>query len=192
MTKNVTKVTKVTKVNKTQTRTMGYPKSIDLYKIDQKVTVRKPRAKAEGKNTAIHFVSEITDKTMLPKVKEFIKHVYTDIKELNFLQKDMGFLISDIYGKDNGVNTSVDVNNGRIFFTWVYVPFIAEKDKKESHLPKSIKQNIFPYDIFYLRQTISDSDCKGILSWLRKKIDAHVYVRHPFETPLLPYDIKVV
>lgn len=183
-----------------------YPKLIDLYKTGQKVTLRKPRhGKTEtndpkSHSPPIHFVSEVYDKNMVAKVKEFTKHIFTDIRELNYLRKDMGFLISDLYGgTEHSTNMAFDVNKGRIFFTWVHIPYMygdvsscpSSPPPSFPRLPKSIQSDIFPFDIFYLRQPISDADCKTILSLLKKKIDAQVYVRYPHEIPQLPFNISV-
>lgn len=166
-------------------------KTVIVYKIDKRVTIRKPRAKDEY----VSFTVEVDegkigkDGVSLSKAKNFVKHIVTDIKELNFLKNDMGFLMSEIYGPDHSTDVNVDVYEGKLFYIWVYLPF--RKHAGRNTLSKDLQKEIFPFDIFYIRRDLSTADCKNIINLLRRDIDAFVYVRQIDETPILPYDVRV-
>lgn len=182
--------------NKTATTSRGgkvapKKKLVTIYKTDKKVTIRKPRAKDEY----VTFTVEVDegkaskDGVSLVKAKNFVKHVVTTVKDINFLKNDMGFLMSEIYGADHSTDASIDVYTGKVFYIWVYLPF--KKQTGRNTLPKEIC-NIFPFDIFYMRQNLSALDCKNIVDLLRRDLDAFVYVRDLDEQPpIAPYNVHV-
>ena len=164
----------------------AYPlqKSITLYKIGEKVTIRKPRAR----EAHIQFRVEPTPGMTLTKVKQFVKYVVTDVKELNFLKNDMGFLLAEIYGKDHSVDLSIDVSEGTIFYIWAYLPF---KDPDSQMPPNDIQKQVFPFDVFYIRERLSEADCKSIQTILKRDIETQVHVRSVGELPKIPFVIRV-
>jgi len=198
MTKDKSKVTTSTKVMSSTASTVpviSKKKTVVIYKSDKKVTIRKPR---KG-DVFVSFNVEIDEKPVkgsakkddvatLAKVKNFVKHIVTDVKELNFLKNDIGFLMSEIYGPDHSTDTNVNVYNGRVFYIWVHLPYMKTAGSRLT-LPKNIQKDVFPYDLFYIRQDISDADCKNILNLLRRDIDAFVYVRDLQEFPDLPFNV---
>ena len=131
-------------------------KSVTLYKVNGKVTVRRPGAK----ESYVQYVVEQTSGTTLTKMKQFVKYIINDIKELNFLKNDMGFLMSEIYGKEHSTDTNIDVNHGKIFYFWVYLPL--DDVKNSNSTSSSVQRDVFPFDIFYIRQKLSEVDCKSI------------------------------
>jgi len=160
-------------------------KEVTLYKTQDKVTVRKPR-----KDAYISFSVQSTPSTSITKIKQFVKHIITDIKELNYLKNDMGFAMEEIFNEDHSTDTTIDLRKGKIFYIWVFLPFVPEKGAKNT-LPKEVQQEIFPYDIFYIRQPLTNSECKNIQYSFKRDIDASIQVRSLGETPEIPFDIKV-
>lgn len=160
-------------------------KTIVLYKINDKIYNRKPRTK--DKYIQFHVSSP---NASLAKVKNFVKYVITDIKELNFLKNDMGFLMELVYGENHSTDLSINVLTGKIFYIWVYIPYIKDTNEKGT-LPTNIHSEIFAFDIFYIRRHLSDNDCQGIQNILKRDIQANVFVRNINETPTLPFPITV-
>src|SRR6476469_3481160 len=78
------------------------PKQYVVYKSGDKITVRKPR-----KDPYIPFVVQPTSQNSITKIKQFIKHVVTDIKELNFLKNDMGFAMEENFGDDHSTDPTI-------------------------------------------------------------------------------------
>lgn len=163
-------------------------KTVIIYKCDKKVTIRKPRAKDEHISFTVDVDESSKDAASLAKVKNFVKHIVTDVKELNFLKNDMGFLMSEIYGPDHSIDANVDPYSGKMFYIWVHLPFKTHHGRNT--FPRHLQKDIFPFDIFYMRQDLSTVDCKNILNLLRRDIDAFVYVRQLDEEPILPYNVK--
>src|SRR5690348_5097987 len=65
-----------------------------------KITIRRPRESSD------YISFTITDSTRLSgnKIKTFLKYLITDIRELNFLKNDVGFLLNELYGEEHSID----------------------------------------------------------------------------------------
>lgn len=158
-----------------------------FYKSGKKITIRKPRS-------MINFIPFIASYAKTKgmnnnTVKNFLKHVVTDVKELNFIKNDVCFLMNEMYGKDL-VNCVVPYTDGIIFYIWVYLPYSFDMSKYSS--TKDIRDKVFPFDLFYARKNITEKDCKKIEEILLKDVDVKLYHRKPMQTPVLPFEIKAI
>ena len=157
-------------------------KVITLYKKDNKITTRKPKKVQEF----IPF--SVPSKSSLNSVKTFLKYVITDIKELNLVKNDVCFLINEIFGrleKDHTTNTEVMINDGIIFYVWVYLPY--EYNLNQFETPHSVREDIFPFDLYYVRQNMSHTGIKQIQDILRNEVNIHVRTRRPGENIMIPH-----
>ena len=145
-----------------------------------KITIRKPRANSDY---IAYTVNESSVSSA--KVKNFLKYIITDVKELNFLKNDVGFLLNELYGEDHSTDRSVPVEDGRIFFTWVYLPYFSNSGTNT--LPRDIRTNIIPFDLAFIRKKITNVECERlIMHRLKTEVNVLIHVRHPFEKPTVP------
>jgi hypothetical protein len=152
------------------------------YKVNGKITTRKPKKLAN-----IAFQVENVDGA---KVKNFLKHIITDINEINFLRNDVGFLLNDLYGNEHSVDSNVPVDDGRIFYAWVYLPYVSGGNK--NGLPLDVRKNVFSFDLSYVKRRMTNAECDHVVDVLKREVDVFVYVRRPFETVVPPFSVHVV
>jgi hypothetical protein len=157
-------------------------KSGKLYKDvkSKKVTVKKP-----NHDEYITFTYNQKENTRL--LKTFVKYIVTDVREVNLLKNDMGFLINEIYGQqDYMTNLTVPVEDGTVFYVWTYLPYNWDENVST---PADIKTEIFAFDLFYIRLPLSMGETKNIITFLKDQVDAKVYTRKVGDAPQLPFDV---
>ena len=153
-----------------------------LYKNDKKITIRKP------KNVEDYTIFTSTSRDSLQPMKNFLKYVITDVRELNLLKNDLCFLINEIFerlGKDHATDISVDVESGVIFYVWVHLPY--KWNTLQFPTPDSIREEIFPFDLFYVRQKMSNMEIKQIQDILKQQVDVTIHSRRPGEMAVSPF-----
>jgi len=146
------------------------------YRVDDKLTTRKPR------RNHVTFRVKSVGSTNSTNVKNFLKHVLIDIKEINFLRNDVGFMLHDKYGDDHSATSIVPIEEGRIFYSWVHLPY----SELNNTLPEDVGATVFAFDLAYVRRLMTNAECENIINVLKKEVDVHVYVRRPFEEAVLP------
>jgi len=178
-------VVPVVRTRNSERQTMNVTPKVNLthlYKSDKKVTVRRPRSK---NNNCVQFDLDSTDRSVIARAKQFLKYVAVDVKELNFIRNQIGFLLTDIYGDDHSDNLDTDVYDGRMFYVWTFLPW-ENAQAGESRLPHSIRHDIFPFDVTFVKRPLSNLDCKTIVNILKRDLDVSVHVRRIHQSPQLP------
>lgn len=105
-------------------------------------------------------------------VNKFFKTIIFDIKEINLVKNDIGFLLKDIYPMLNSLNIELDFAKGRIFYCWV-----------------CLKTQIFAFDLMYLRKDLKESEIKNILNTIKLN---SLYCRKVYEKPVLPFNLTPI
>jgi CRISPR/Cas system-associated protein Csx1 len=144
-----------------------------LYKVKDKVYLRKPK----GVEDVVEFTAD-TESHAISYIKHFIEKIITDSTELVYIKNDIGFTLSEIYGENHSIDTTIPLYKGCIFYVWVYLPY-------ESKSTTSYNV-IFPYDLCYIRQALSETECKNFIALVKRDINAQIYVRKINQVPSLP------
>ena len=162
-------------------------REVILYKNDKRVVMRKP------KHVRDFIAFSTSSQESLSKVKTFLRYVVCDVRDINFLKNQLCFLINDCFerlGKDPKTDITIDIDKGIIFYVWVFLPF--NYNLKVFETPRNIREDIFAFDLFFVRQQMNSSEIKRILDILKNQLDIHVGWRKFNEPAKLPYRIKAV
>ncbi len=168
-----------------------------FYKNGKKVIIRKPK----DINNYIPFIASFfkTRNLGINSIKSFLKYVITDVKELNFIKNDVGFLMHELF---NNISSSKTTHNefttslqhpltgGTIIYIWVYLP--SKYDMTKFETPSDVRESIFPFDLFFTRLSLTKEECKMIKDILFKDVDVKVFCRKVHETPVLPCSLKSI
>jgi hypothetical protein len=155
------------------------------YRILDKITTRKPRRK--DTLNYIAFKVQNNNNSSISTIKQFLKHILISVKEINFLRNDVGFLLTDMYRNDHSVDITTPIDDGCIFYVWVYLPF-----ENPNSLPQDIKSTIFAFDLAYVKRKMTTAECDHVINVLKKEVNVHIYARQLFEKVVLPFSIHVV
>lgn len=105
-------------------------------------------------------------------VNAFLKNILCDIREINLVKNDIGFLLQELFPMQNSFNLSLPFNQGTIFYCWV-----------------CLKKQIFTFDLIYIRMNLSDKDIKKIIDKI-KLTKTTIYSRRLNEKIELPFNIQ--
>lgn len=106
-------------------------------------------------------------------VNKFLKTIIFEIKEINLVKNDIGFLIQELYPMINSLNIELPFKDGIIFYIWV-----------------SLKRQIFSFDVMYLRKNLNEREIKKVIDKI-KLTNVTLYYRRVNEKPVLPFDLKL-
>lgn len=151
-----------------------------FYKKGKKVTSRN--SKGDGIPFRVTLKGGSKQST---EVKNFLKYVVTEVKELNLLKNDIFFLLSDLYGPDHSLNT-LSLEKGHVFYVWCFLPYPYEADIPE------MAQSVLAHDLIYIRKNLSSSQVKKVKEILKKDTDVEIHSRRFGEKVKLGYSIAAV
>lgn len=151
-----------------------------LYKTDDKVSVRKP----PDSESYVKFAC----KDRSSAAKAFIKGIITDVKELNFVRNDVGFLMDDLF-EDASYRYPVreGLHKCTIFYVWTYLPY--SKSHNTEVVPPS--RDIVAFDLCYVAKKLDAAKLEMIQRFLREH-SIHVYARNLHDHPGMPYQVSVL
>lgn len=153
-----------------------------FYKRGRTVTLRKPCQKK--KDSYVHFSVVLEGKRQEASVRQFLKYVVTDLKELILLKNDVCFLMNDLKYSKKLTHT---VQSGVVLYVWVYLPY-----QYSNEVSCSIKETVYYYDLFCISQGITDKQFSEILTTLQLGADVRIFKRRIGDNTSLPFPIKVI
>jgi hypothetical protein len=116
----------------------------------------------------------------MQSAQALLKYVVTNLEELNLIKNDICFLISDIFeGKSN--DPELPLEQGTFFYIWMYLEFQDEHDKK--------CQNLFPFDLFFVRKKVSAKHRALIQKVLKSQTDVYIFTRRLGEKKEFSVDV---
>jgi hypothetical protein len=160
------------------------PEHVILYKKGKKVTTRR------SKGDCITFRATLRNgngKSALLSVKNFLRYVITETKELNLLKNDVLFLVNELYGLDHSIDENVALEKGHVIYVYCHLPY-----KYTSEVPADLCETIFPHDLMYIRRNLTATEVRTIKDILKKDVDIQVYCRRPFEKVAMPVTIRSI
>ena len=153
--------------------------NVIFYKTGNSVTNTKP--KIINKTTLIFHVtidSRANDQNDLSlMVKNFIKYIVVDIKELNLLKNDICFLMNELYHENDFVNHIVPLKTGVIFYVWVYIAPSTE---------------VFPFDLFFIRKSLSNEDVSKIKTIMKNEMNVEIHTRSPDDVKKISPKVNII
>ena len=141
---------------------------LKLFKKGKQVTDAKPENSAEWLPFEID-----TDLITKDDASHFLMYVVADIKEINAIKIDVGFMVNERLkppSKRFTVHTP-----GTIFYIWVRLP---------DH------EALIPYDVFHFPRILTAKEMESARSFLLRHTDALLYFRNLYETPQVPAGIR--
>lgn len=168
-------------------------RDVIYYKSDKKVTLKKPKKDVDY----IKFFVDVGS-TPASSVRAFLKYVVTDSNTLNMLKNNICFIMEDLYGRNHSVDPSIHLDEGVIFYVFVYLPMRISSRKNDKNANQNIENTdnscgkVFSYDLIFVRRPLSSSEIKYIENIFKSEIDMKIYHRRLYEIPKLPFPVKVV